>query len=193
VPTGVALRDVRDQLFDAAERILLRDGAQALTSRAVTTEAGCAKGVLHKHFADFDTFLTELVLDRAARVEARTAALIEAAGTGTVTDNLTEALTALSTSVAARMMSLIIFRDDLRTRLRAIRPPGIPLITESVAMIVGYLRAEQEKGRIAAHADVETLALTLIGSGHLLSAGRDGTSSPRDEVHKVVASVLAGA
>jgi AcrR family transcriptional regulator len=193
VPTGVALRDVRDQLFDAAERILLRAGAQALTSRAVTTEAGCAKGVLHRHFADFDTFLTELVLDRAARVEARTAALIEAAGTGTVTDNLTEALTALSTSVAARMMSLIIFRDDLRTRLRAIRPPGIPLITESVAMIVGYLRAEQEKGRIAAHADVETLALTLIGSGHLLSAGSDGSASPEAEVHKVVASVLAGA
>ena len=50
------------QLFAAAERVLVRDGPDALTSRAVTTEAGCAKGVLHRHFADFDAFLAELVL-----------------------------------------------------------------------------------------------------------------------------------
>jgi AcrR family transcriptional regulator len=67
VPTGVALRDVREQLFDAAERVLLRDGPRALTSRAVTTEAGVAKGVLHRHFADFDAFLAALVEDRIAR------------------------------------------------------------------------------------------------------------------------------
>ncbi|MER7370837.1 TetR family transcriptional regulator, partial [Nonomuraea wenchangensis] len=51
MPTGVALRDVRQQLFDAAERVLLRAGATGLTSRAVTDEAGVAKGVLHRHFA----------------------------------------------------------------------------------------------------------------------------------------------
>src|SRR2546423_14869836 len=67
VPTGVAIRDPRQQLFDAAERILLRAGPSALTSRAVTAEAGCAKGVLHRHFADFDAFLAELVLDRIRR------------------------------------------------------------------------------------------------------------------------------
>ncbi len=60
MPTGVALRDAREQMFAAAERILLRDGPQALTSRAVTAEAGVAKGVLHRHFADFDAFLAEL-------------------------------------------------------------------------------------------------------------------------------------
>ncbi len=64
MPTGVAIRDAREQLFDAAERVLLRDGPNGLTSRAVTTEARCAKGVLHRHFADFDAFLAELMLDR---------------------------------------------------------------------------------------------------------------------------------
>src|ERR1700724_3650096 len=64
VPTGVAIRDPRGQLFDAAERVLLRDGPAALTSRAVTAEAGVAKGVLHRHFADFDAFLAAFVLDR---------------------------------------------------------------------------------------------------------------------------------
>jgi AcrR family transcriptional regulator len=70
VPTGVHLRDARQQLFDAAERVLLRDGPNALTSRAVTDEAGCAKGVLHRHFTDFDAFLTDLA-QAAAAADAR--------------------------------------------------------------------------------------------------------------------------
>ena len=57
MPTGIALQDARERLFAAAERILLRDGPSGLTSRAVTDEAGVAKGVLHRHFADFDDFL----------------------------------------------------------------------------------------------------------------------------------------
>src|SRR3954465_4375901 len=103
-PPGVALGDARQQLFDAAERVLLRAGPNALTSRAVTTEAGCAKGVLHKHFADFDAFLAELVLDRIARLDERPAGLRDAAGTGTGADNLTGALTALFASVALALV-----------------------------------------------------------------------------------------
>ena len=100
MPTGVALRDVREQLFDAAERILLREGQQALTSRAVTAEAGVAKGVLHRHFADFDAFLADLVSDRIGRVEQQAAALRGAAGSGTVEGNLAEALTTVFSTVA---------------------------------------------------------------------------------------------
>src|SRR5712691_5948723 len=107
VPTGVALRDARGQLFDAAERVLLRDGPNALTSRAVTTEAGCAKGVLHRHFADFDTFLAELVVDRIGRIDNQAVALRESAGTDTVVDNLIGALTAVFGSVALEIVGLI--------------------------------------------------------------------------------------
>jgi len=193
VPTGVALRDVREQLFGAAERVLLRDGPHTLTSRAVTTEAGVAKGVLHRHFADFDAFLAELVEDRIARLCHQAAALRESAGTGTVADHLTGALTELFGSVALHIVGLLIFRDDLRARLRRTRPAGIPLATEAAAMIASYLRAEQDLGRIAAGADVDTLAPTLIGAGHLLFAGRDGPPPDAEEVGKVVTAILAGA
>src|SRR5690349_10377634 len=114
VPTGVALRDARQQLFAAAECILLRDGPHALTSRAVTAEAGVAKGVLHRHFADFDAFLAELVEDRIARIAGEAAALRDRAGTGTVAGNLTGVLTELFSSVAVAIVALITFRDGLR-------------------------------------------------------------------------------
>ncbi|NEB78542.1 TetR/AcrR family transcriptional regulator [Streptomyces sp. SID14478] len=192
MPTGVAIRDVRSQLFDAAERVLLRDGAAALTSRAVTTEAGCAKGVLHRHFADFDAFLAELVLDRVGRVAERADALRAVAGSGSVVGHLTRALTDLFTPVAVAMVGLITFRDGLRARLRAAGQRGIPVLTQATAMIVEYLGAERESGRIAADADVDTLALSLIGTGHLLFAGDDGT--PRAQaVRRIVASVVSGA
>jgi AcrR family transcriptional regulator len=192
VPTGVAMRDVREQLFDAAERVLLRDGPNALTSRAVTTEAGCAKGVLHRHFADFDAFLAELVLNRIARIDGQAAALRTSAGTGTVADNVARALTDLFGSVAVAIVGLIISRDDLRARLRRTTPVGIPLLTEATAMIGSYLTAERELGRIAADADVEALAPTLIGTGHLLFADRKGAPPEAGAVDKVVASVIAG-
>ncbi len=192
MPTGVAIRDVRDQLFEAAERVLLRDGPSALTSRAVTTEAGCAKGVLHRHFADFDAFLAELVLDRIARIDGRAAALRESAGTGTVAGNLTQALTDLFGSVAVAIVGLVTSRDELRARLRQARPTGVPVLTDAAAAIASYLTVERGLGRITADADVDTLAPTLIGAAHMLFADRQGTPPEADAVRKVVAAVIAG-
>lgn len=191
MPTGVALRDAREQLFDAAERVLLREGPSALTSRAVTTEAGLAKGVLHRYFADFDAFLAELVLDRIAKLDQQADALRAAAGTGTVADNLTAALTKLFSSVAVAIVGLVISRDGLRARLRETRPTGIPLMTEATAMIASYLRVEQHIGRVPADADVATLAPTLIGAAHLLFADRTGDPPTAVAVQNVVRTVIA--
>ncbi|MBG0562589.1 TetR/AcrR family transcriptional regulator [Actinoplanes aureus] len=191
MPTGVALRDVREQLFAAADRILLRDGPHGLTSRAVTDDAGCAKGVLHRHFADFDAFLAEYVLDRAGRMDEQAAVLREAAGTGTVTGNLTEALTALFGSVAVAIVALITFRDELRARLRETWPAGVPVLTEGAEMIAGYLAEERDRGRIAAGAHVDTLAAVLIGSTHLLFADRTGARPEPEAVRHTVTTVLA--
>jgi AcrR family transcriptional regulator len=190
VPTGVALRDVREQLFAAAERVLVRDGAAALTSRAVTTEAGVAKGVLHRHFADFDDFLAELVRDRIGRLETRATALRDSAGTGTVAGNLAGMLADLFNSVAVGIVGLLIARDALRARLRRTTPTGIPLATEATAAIAGYLAAERDLGRIAPGADVDVLAPTLVGAAHLAYADRDAARPDRDAVEALVATVL---
>ncbi len=192
MPTGVALRDAREQLFDAADRILFRDGPSALTSRAVTAEAGVAKGVLHRHFADFDAFLADFVMDRAGRMDSKAAALLESAGTGSVVDNLAEALTALFESVAVAIVSLITFRDDLRARLREAWPAGVPVLTEAVIMMASYLTLERALGRIADDAEVDALAPTLIGAAHLLFADRDGPRPDAAAVRRVVTAVIGG-
>lgn len=190
VPTGVAMRDVREQLFEAAERVLLRDGPSALTSRAVTAEAGCAKGVLHRHFTDFDAFLAEFVLDRVDRMAPEATALRESAGTGTVVGNLVGALTAVFGSVAVAIVPLVTFRDELRARLRQTWPAGVPVLTEAAVMIAAYLSAERDQGRIAGDADVDTLGAMLIGTAHLLFTGRE-SAPPEAEVRKVVTSAIA--
>ncbi|BCJ76496.1 TetR family transcriptional regulator [Catellatospora sp. IY07-71] len=192
-PTGVALRDIREQLFDAAERILLRDGPSALTSRALTAEAGVAKGVLHRHFADFDDFLAAFVLDRIARLDPQAAALLEAAGTNTVADNLTSALTGLYRSAAVAIVALVGYRDELRARLRDGWPAGVPVLTDAAIMIGRYLAAERERGRLASAADTDTLAAMLIGTVHLLHADRTATPPTAEAVHRAVTAVLSGA
>jgi len=192
VPTGVAIRDPRGQLFDAAERVLLRDGPGGLTSRAVTAEAGVAKGVLHRHFADFDAFLAELALDRVARIDAQAADLRAAAGSGTVAGNLAAALLDLLSPLVLALIRLVIAHDDLRTRLRTATGSRFPVVAQSTALVAGYLQAERDLGRVAAGADVGTLAATLMGAAHLLFAEADGAPDPAD-VARVVATVLAAA
>ena len=187
---GVAIRDPRGQLFAAAERVLLRDGPGGLTSRAVTAEAGVAKGVLHRHFADFDAFLAEFALDRVARIGARAAALRARAGSGTVAGNLAAALPDLFSPAVLALIRLVIARDELRARLRAATGSRIPLVSESTALVAGYLAAERDLGRVAAGADISTLAPTLIGAAHLLFADADGAPEPA-AVARVVATVVA--
>jgi AcrR family transcriptional regulator len=193
MPTGVAIRDPRGQLFEAAERILLRAGPAGLTSRSVTAEAGVAKGVLHRHFADFDDFLLELALSRVARIADQAADLRAAVGSGTVAGNLAAALPPLFTPEMLALIRLIIARDELRARLRTATGSGIPLLSDSTAMVAGYLSAERDVGRIASAADIGTLAPTLIGAAHLLFADADGADPDPAAIARTVTTVLAGA
>jgi len=192
VPTGGAIRDPRGQLFDAAERVLLRDGPGGLTSRAVTVEAGVAKGVLHRHFADFDEFLAELALGHVTRIGALDADLRAAAGTGTVAGNLAAALPDVFSPVILALIRVVIARDELRDRLRAATGSRIPLVSESTALVAGYLAAERDLGRVAAGADIGTLAPTMIGALHLLFTDADGAPEAV-AVARTVAAVLAAA
>ncbi|MFC7568680.1 hypothetical protein ACFQU9_36645 [Actinomadura namibiensis] len=65
-------------------------------------------------------------------------------------------------------------------------------MTEAAGMIASYLVRERELGRIAADADIDVLAPTLIGGGHLMFADRTGEPPEPDAVRRAVHAVLAG-
>lgn len=193
MPTGVALRDARSQLLAAGERVLLRDGAAGLTSRSVTDEAGVAKGVLYRHFADFDDFLATLVRERVVAVDAMLVDVVERAGSGTVIRNLSTALVRLFDPLGLALVRLVLSRDELRARLQAGTRQGIPMLAEAVTVFTDYLLAEQRAGRILAGAAPAVLAHALIGTGHLLFQGELGGLPDESAVHEVVAAIIVGA
>jgi hypothetical protein len=89
------------------------------------------------------------------------------------------------------MVSLITFRDELRARLRQTWPAGVSVLTEAVHMVAAYLTTERDLGRIAADAEIDVLAPTLIGAAHLLYADRTGSPPRPDAVRGMVTAVLA--
>ncbi len=192
MPTGTPIRDIREQLLDAAERVLLRDGPDALTSRAVTTEAKVAKGILHRHFADFDTFLATLVLAQIERLDALAADLRASAGAGTVTANLTRSLAAALRPSAVAIVSLSCSRRELLAKLRLTTPTGLPLLAETARMIAAYLTAERGLGRIALALDVDSVAVILVASAYVLAAGSARAPLKPHDLDAVVRTAVAG-
>lgn len=191
-PRGVTIPDVPDQLFQAAEQVLLRDGPSGLNSRAITSEAGVAKGVLHNHFTDLDSFLAAFVLDRFRRTVEAAATLPSRAGTGTVVGNLTDAALSVFGSSGSAIISLVTSRPALMLRLQQAVAAGAPSLQTIEEVFAAYLDAEQRLGRIAAAADTETLALALVGTiHHLFVTSQASGPDPRRRVRQVVAALVA--
>jgi hypothetical protein len=90
------------------------------------------------------------------------------------------------------LVRLVIARDELRARLRAATGVRLPLMSESTALVAGYLGAERDLGRIAAGADIATLAPTMIGAVHLLFSDADGAAPDQAALARVIGTVLAG-
>jgi AcrR family transcriptional regulator len=193
-PRGVTIPDVREPLFQAAERVLLREGPSGLTSRAITSEAGVAKGILHNHFTDLDGFLAAFVLDRFALIAEEAAKLPSRAGAGTVAGNLTDAALSVFGSNALAIISLVLSRPALMRRLQQSVAAGGPDLQEIEGTFAAYLDAEKQLGRIAADTDTQTLALTLVGTvHHLFLTGRTSRPPLHRRVRRVVAVLVAAA
>lgn len=193
-PRGVAIPEVRQQLFAALERVIARDGPSGLSGRAVTREAGVAVGLLHAHFAGFDEFLTGFAVDRSFQAAAYAARLPDGAGSSTVTDNLTEAVLAPPVLALSPLVRLMAARPALRDRVEEVLGRGAAGLDAIRTGVTTYLSEEQRRGRLAPSADHDAIALALIGTlHHLLLTGRtDGKDTPvRIAVHDQIARVAA--
>ncbi|MFI9509515.1 TetR/AcrR family transcriptional regulator [Nocardia sp. NPDC052566] len=175
MPRGIAIPEIRQQLFAAVERVITRDGPGRLSGRAVTSEAGVATGLLYAHFADFDEFLAAYAVDRAFVVSAGAAALPERAGTGSIVENLCDAVLSAPRATVLTLARLLVARPELTGRVHAVlgdKTAGLEAIENAAA---GYLAAEQRLGRLNAAAGPESLALALVAVFHhlVLTAGTE--------------------
>jgi AcrR family transcriptional regulator len=189
---GVPIPEVREQLFAAADRVLARDGAAGLTTRAVTAEAGVSNGVLHRHFRDLEDFLASFAASRLQAIADSAAALPARAGHGSVAANLTQATVTVFGPGAQALMSLVAAKPGLGTAVEhdAERPGALGDIERQFA---AYLDAEKKLGRIGPGADTETLAFTLLGTAHhLVIARRDDAPALRRQVQRIVAALVTG-
>lgn len=192
-PRGVATPDVRERLFAAAERVVERDGPGALTSRAVTTEAGCAKGLLHTHFAGLDEFVAELCLDRFVRTAQRARALSGLVGQATVAENLKAVALALFDSGGPAISGLAVTRPAAAARIRQALEAGAPGFTTIQEAITAYLEAERTLGRVPPTIAPDLTALAIVGTAHhLLMTTWPGTPDPRPTMERLVATLTNG-
>ena len=191
----------REQLVDAAERVLRARGLARATTKEIAREAGYAEGTLYLHFAD--------KLDLVRAVHERllpgfiemVSHLPERAGTGTVEGNLTDlARGALGLYRDMLPLGSSLFADpELLERFRALladRGGGPHRAWEPV---VAYLRAEQALGRVDREADPAAATLLLLGACQQLvfvelMAGPEVLPfrDPPDPAPALVATLLAG-
>jgi AcrR family transcriptional regulator len=61
----------RRELLSAARRVIVRDGIDAATTRAIAKEAGYSNGVLAHYFADKDEILLSALRESHVRIRAR--------------------------------------------------------------------------------------------------------------------------
>ncbi|MDQ3629641.1 MAG: TetR/AcrR family transcriptional regulator [Actinomycetota bacterium] len=187
MPRGVAIPELRENLFAATERLLLRDGPGVLSSRAITTEAGCAKGVLHNHFTDLDGFLAEFAVEHFHRALAGMAQLQDTAGQATVAQNLEVAANTLLASSVLAVHSVISLRPSLAERLREVRGHRSPTLGDLEKVFAAYLEEEKKLGRIVPRADSAATALALVATIHRILMTSQGNST---QARSSLASVL---
>ncbi|GAA2267214.1 TetR/AcrR family transcriptional regulator [Nonomuraea roseoviolacea subsp. roseoviolacea] len=67
----------RRELLSAARRVIVRDGIDAATTRAIAKEAGYSNGVLAHYFADKDEILLSALRQSHQRIRARITRRVE--------------------------------------------------------------------------------------------------------------------
>lgn len=192
MPRGVAIPEVRQQLFAAAESVILRDGVARLRGRAVTDEAGVATGLLYAHFADFDDFVCGYAVDRQFLLSAGAAALRERAGSATVAENLCAAVEELPPIAVVALTRLLAARPDVGRRVEEIlgeRTAGFDALEQAVA---AYLTAERDLGRVTATTDPGVLAFTVVAVVHRLVLNADDPSAVGADLCRALTHLVGG-
>jgi AcrR family transcriptional regulator len=170
--TAETTQVLRAALLGHAQLLVSRDGASALTMRALAAEAGVSLGLPYKVFADRREIVDEIVAAEFHRFGAAAETLLARAGSYTVGDNLIWFASIVLKSPAAALAQEL-HADDQRlesaTRVaerRGLGPTAFP------AVLADYLTVEQRAGRVRDNIDCEAFGFLIAGALHnILIAG----------------------
>jgi AcrR family transcriptional regulator len=170
--TAETTQELRVALLEHARRLISRDGASALTMRALAAEAGVSLGLPYKIFADRREIVDEIVAAEMRRFGAAAESLLNRAGSYTVGDNLTWFASIVLNSPAAPLAEEL-HADNQRlesatkvAERTGIGPASFPPI------LADYLTAEQRAGRVRDNIDCQAFGFLIAGALHnLLIAG----------------------
>lgn len=189
--TAEGTEQLRAELIRCAQRLVARDGAGALTMRALAAEAECALGLPYKVFASREALIAELIRIEYARLRDEFARLIASAGTGTVGGNLGRYAELLLESPVVSLAPEL-HHDEALSKAVDDEAVQAGLVTEVANTVVRYLAAEKRLGRVAADVDEDAFGFLIAGAIHnLLATGPAYPNPGIDEVKRRLDAVAA--
>lgn len=163
----------REQILDAADRVLRTEGVSRATTRRIATEAGFSEALLYKHFAHKRELFLAVLHERTPQLPSfRT---VEGAGAAERLTDLTADLVAYYADAFPLAVALLGERELLAgwRELLAAHPPGPH---QPVARVRDQVAAERDAGLVPADADPQGIAELLCGGAlqHVFMSGFGG-------------------
>jgi AcrR family transcriptional regulator len=166
----------RATFVEHARAIVRREGAAALTMRALAEEAGSSVGLAYKVFADRTDLVAAVIAAEMEGLRTQLDAVVAAAGTRTVGANLARWAEAILDSPAIALAHEPHDQEELDRAVEAAAgATGIVAALEET--VVAYLTAERTAGRIAGDVDPRSWGFLVAGAVHNLVAS--GPTYPR--------------
>ncbi|WP_327589381.1 TetR family transcriptional regulator [Nonomuraea sp. NBC_00507] len=162
----------RRELLSAARRVIVRDGIDAATTRAIAKEAGYSNGVLAHYFTDKDEILLSALRQSHQRIRARLARKVEGVtGLAALRELLLDNLpldadrtqeTRLEVSFWSRSLASELLAEVQRAEAEELRAAVRDLLGQARA--AGELRADDNLDDLTEHllALVDGLSLHLL-------------------------------
>jgi AcrR family transcriptional regulator len=169
---------LRASLVEHARQLIAREGAPALTMRALAEEAGCAVGLPYKVFRDRRDIVAAVVSTEVVTLRTACDELVAAAGTGTVAGNLMRFAEVFLDSPAVALAQELLSDDGLRESMAetaeatGMGPASFPQVLSR------YLEAEQRAGRVAHDVEASAFGFLVASSLHNLLVAGDAWPRP---------------
>jgi AcrR family transcriptional regulator len=160
----MAKRTTRQQILDAAQRLIEQEGFTGLTTKEIARESGFSEGTLFKHFARKEDLCLAVVLENSPHfLDAMTQIR---AGHATVRKNLEEiAVAAMQFSQKLIPMAAALFADvKLLLRHRQALAVAGRGPQDAFDRIAAYVAEEQRLGRVHEDAKPQMVGAMLLGA-----------------------------